>query len=86
VRNPGVVRVLASGPTRPPRGYDWTSGVSAGGTGNKIKDVRTRHVECIGPDDTIPAAARTMRDRDVDDREQAGQVLEEVSEPAQPKR
>jgi CBS domain-containing protein len=30
-----------------------------------IKDVMTRGVECVGPDDTIQAAARKMRDLDV---------------------
>jgi CBS domain-containing protein len=31
----------------------------------KVKDVMTRHVECVGPDETIQAAARKMRDLDV---------------------
>jgi CBS domain-containing protein len=30
-----------------------------------IKDVMTRHVECVSPEDTIEAAARKMRDLDV---------------------
>jgi len=30
-----------------------------------IKDVMTRHVECVSPEDTIQAAARKMRDLDV---------------------
>jgi CBS domain-containing protein len=30
-----------------------------------VKDVMTRHVECVSPDDTIQTAARKMRDLDV---------------------
>jgi CBS domain-containing protein len=30
-----------------------------------IKDVMTRHVECVSPEDTLQAAARKMRDLDV---------------------
>ena len=30
-----------------------------------IKDVMTRHVECVSPGDTLQAAARKMRDLDV---------------------
>jgi CBS domain-containing protein len=30
-----------------------------------IKDVMTRHVECVSPEDTIQTAARKMRDLDV---------------------
>ena len=30
-----------------------------------VKDVMTRHVECVSPEDTIQAAARKMRDLDV---------------------
>jgi CBS domain-containing protein len=30
-----------------------------------VKDVMTRHVECVRPDDTIQTAARKMRDLDV---------------------
>ena len=30
-----------------------------------IKDVMTRHVECVSPEDTIQAAARKMRDLDI---------------------
>jgi CBS domain-containing protein len=30
-----------------------------------IKDVMTRHVECVSPEDTVQAAARKMRDLDV---------------------
>jgi CBS domain-containing protein len=30
-----------------------------------IKDIMTRHVECVRPEDTIQAAARKMRDLDV---------------------
>ena len=31
----------------------------------KVKDVMTRNVECVAPDDTVQAAARKMRDLDV---------------------
>ena len=30
-----------------------------------VKDVMTRHVECVSPEDTIQTAARKMRDLDV---------------------
>jgi CBS domain-containing protein len=30
-----------------------------------IKDIMTRHVECVSPEDTLQAAARKMRDLDV---------------------
>ena len=30
-----------------------------------IKDIMTRHVECVSPEDTIETAARKMRDLDV---------------------
>src|SRR5690348_6224788 len=31
----------------------------------RLRDVMTPRVECVGPDDTIQTAARTMRDLDV---------------------
>lgn len=36
-----------------------------GGPAMLIKDVMTRHVECVSPEDTLQTAARKMRDLDV---------------------
>jgi CBS domain-containing protein len=58
----------------------------------KLKDVMTEHAECIGPDDSIEAAAQKMKSRDVEslpvceDERLVGIVTDrdiEIGEPAE---